>query len=583
MNYNNIFKHSALALAVVAMCGCTNEVEYDPAAPMTNAQVFFASNSQSSFDLTEGQGSVTVEVSRVNTSGALTVDLTSSAVVINGSASEDTDIFTVPSSVSFADGSKTAPVNITFDFNEIKSETDYVVTLDLLGDELSEYGKTQQEVKIMYAPWSEWQTMKGECEYINGSPFGFADYLSIETRKSLLDNNKVQYRIPDLIANDYDILLNVDLSTNVVTVPVQETGYKNNGNMVMVCDTYTFYSEVAQGTPENYLGASFFDSETGKITINTAFYFIDGGIRWWGANYDYVQLPGYPNYNVTVSNAGTYISEQGQEFTILSAVKGSDVASYAIELYQGNLDEAAVKEKADAIVANTETVLYTDNRDFQFPVFEEDYYTCVTVSYDSEGISRGYNYYVFYNELNGFDWNEGWTTVAEKARFNDVFFAGLLVNGLYGWEVEVQKNDENPGIYRIVKPYANNIYDEEVERGHYYVVIDASNPDAVNVLPSYTSFGYYVLSSAPGKLVDGTKFVFPGSTLGVFNGYNEDGSFKVLTGWTEEAVLLDLAPEAAPETRSSSVSKRTADITKTSLIPYIGKKMERKTMEVVAR
>lgn len=578
MKYNKIIGLSALSLAFVGLWGCTSEVDYAPAEQMTNPQVFFASNAISSVDLQEGQNTAVVNVSRANKSGSVTVDVTSSAVVYEGDDAIETDIFSVPSSVTFADGQDTAPITISFDFNEIKAETEYVVTLDIAGESLTPYGKSQQEVTITYAPWSEWSNI-GQCFYTNASPWGFADYNPIYKRTSLLSPNLVQYDVYSLFVSDYSYIINVDESTGIVTIPVQETGAKNNGNNIMVCDSYTFYTQVASSkNPDQYKGNSSFNSETGVITIETAFYFIDGGsIRWWGLNYDSIQLPGYPNYDIAMNNKGTYINEAGQEFTILSVVKGGDVASYAINLVQGSLSEDEISAEADKMIADTELQLYNEDQEFQFPVYEEDYYTCIAVAYGADGLAKGHSSYTFYNELNQVDWNAGWTTVTKKAEFSDVFFAGVWWANVNSWEVEVQQNDSNPGYYRIVKPYGSNPYGEPTERGHYYIAIDATNPDAVTVKPSLTSYGYYVLSAAPGKLVDGTKFVFPANSLGIFNGYNEDGSMNILANWGEEAVLLDLDPveETEPETRATrSSAKKNANLKKIPVMKYSGKSLK---------
>lgn len=552
MKYNKILGLSALSLMMVGFVGCTDEVDYTPAESMTNAQVFFATDAVSSVDLMDGQNSAVVNVSRLNTSGSVTVDVTSSAVVATADGAVPTDLFSIPSSVTFADGQDSAPITISFDFSKIEAETDYTVTLNISGEGVTPYGKNQQTVSILYAPWSEWAAPDGgeEAFYTNGSPFDVAYYNPIEERRSLLSPNLVQYRLLNLLTEGYDIEFSIDESTGIVTAPNQETGYKNGGNMIYFCDTYSFYTDVLGRTPEqaaDYLGASFFDPETGLVTINTAFYYIDGtSIRWWGENFDTVQLPGYPDYNITMLNNGTYINEAGQEFTIIDVEKGADVASYAINLFTGQLSSEEIAAEADKMIANTETTLYNDNREFQFPVSVEDYYTCVAVAYGSDGIAKGHSSYVFYNEINQKDWNEGWTTVTKNAIFQDVFFANVLVgvSKLPSWEVEVQQLDEVPGVYRIVKPYASNPYDLEVDRGHYYVVIDASDPDNVTVMPSVTCTGYAVLSCEAGKF-DGKKFIFPPMSLGVFNGYNPDGSMITAAGWQQEAVLLDLDPQPA--------------------------------------
>lgn len=581
MKLYNILSVSALSLILAGAAGCTKEVDYESAVAPTGAQIFFSSNAPSSYSLDEGQNSVTVEVNRLSKGGSVSANVVATASV----GGEATSIFTIPSTVSFADGAETAPITITFDFENIVPETVYSISLQLEGEGLSNYGKTTQNISIQYAPWSAWAKMDGDA-YWTTTMYGGTYAYEIYERKSLLNPSQVQYDIPYLIVEDTDLVISVNTDTKAVAVPPFDTGdpYDATANIWM-CDVYTFYTEVFPNAnaAETYKDASYFDPETGVIYVMMQYYLPDG--RGWSPMLDTFQLPGYPDYNISMANAGTFISEAGQEFTILSVVKGSDVASYAIELKQGYLEADEIEAEVAAIISNSETVLYNENRDFQFPVFEEDYYTCITVSYDAAGEAKGYNSYSFYNEINAVDWNEGWTTVTKTAKFSDVFFAGLLYNYPYNWEVEVQESNDYPGYYRIVKPYANNIYEEEVERGHYYVYIDATDPDYVEVLPSLTSYGYYVLSvpGTYGKLVDGTKFEFPAASLGVFNGVKPDGSYDVLAGWDEASTLLDLDPQEDPEPQEVMARKAKAQkltnapkAYKGILMPYNGKKVKKK-------
>ena len=578
MKLYNILTASALSLILAGAAGCTKEVDYEPAVAPTGAQIFFATTAASSFDLAEGQNSVTVDVSRLSKSGAASANVKATATV----GTQATDIFNIPSTVSFADGAETAPLTITFDFDKIVAETTYNISLELEGEGLATYGKTVQNISILYAPWSNWTKMDGDT-YWTTTFYGGTYSYDIYERKSLLNSSQVQYQVPDLIEEDHSITISVNTATKEVTVEPFDTGdaYDATANIWM-CDSYIYYTRInPKDYASDYEHASYFDPETGVITVMMSYYV--PGVGAWATEINTFQLPGYPDYNISMTNAGTFISEAGQEYSILSVVKGNDVASYAISLKQGYLSDEEVQEEVDAIVANSETILYNENRDFQFPIYEEDYYTCITVSYDAAGEAKGSNSYTFYNELNGVDWNEGWTTVTKSAEFNDVFFAGLWWSDVYGWEVEVQESDDQPGYYRIVKPYANNIYDEPVERGHYYVYIDATDPDNVVVDASLTSYGYYVMSVDAGKLVDGTKFVFPGNSLGVWYGYNDDGSLLVYAEWPEEATLLDLDPQAEePEPEAVKARKAKAHkVNKVSksnpglLMPYTGKKIEK--------
>lgn len=596
MNFKNIFKLSALSLAIFTLTGCNNEVEYDAASQMTNAQVYFATDATSNVDLELDQSSFTVNVSRINKSGTLTVDLTSYATV----GGEDTDIFNIPASVTFADGADTAPIEVTFDFNDIAPDTSYSITLDLEGDEVTPYGKTEQEVSVIYAPWSKWELLTDYCTVNFPTPFGIAGYAYIQERHSLLNSDLTEYNIPDLFDEGMGYQFQVDASTNYVRVPVQSTGISNSQGLIQFCDTYTFYTEVARlqegQTIDDFVAKSTFNPETGFVSANVVYFIIIGNqIGTFGQDgYDYIQLPGYADYNVYMSSEGTYISENDEEYTIVKAEMGNDVASYAITLKEGYLDEEGVEAVVKALTEDPETTLYNESQEFRFPVYSDNYYTCVTVNYNSESEIVGSSVYRFYNEIMGYDWNAGWTVVNKNALFYDVFFAGYLWNDVYSWEVEVQQSDDYPGYYRIVKPYANNIYGESVERGHFYIYVDATNPNSVIVYPSavsLTDYQYYVASSMtmPGKVV-GSKIVFPANSLGLVTGLNATGtSWTIQSFWDQEATLLDLNPSTEAETpaaaprKLNSRSAKARKALKNTMMPFKGKitgKAEKKLVMV---
>lgn len=590
MTKMNIMKYSTLALLALSMGACTKDVDYDPASAQTNAQVFFSSDEASEVELQENQNSFTIEVSRVNASGSVTVDVTSFATV----GEESSDIFSVPSSVTFADGAKTAEIPVTFDFNEIKPETDYVVTVSLEGDALSLYGKTTQEVTVYYAPWSEWKKMDGEgiltlATYWSGSyPY------DVYTRNSLLNPDNVQYMVPDVLDTDmYNLTINVNKATNEVTVPQQCTDYVNSnyGEKIYVCDVYTYVTEVnpkaAGDTPvENFKRMSYFDPETGLITMNTVYYI---SLGMFNNDYETLQLPGYPDYNMYASQDGSFIDDAGREYAVITLTKGSDVASYAVELIPGNLTSAEAQEAADAIVANTETELYADGKQFQFPISESGVYTLLTVSYGSDGLNKGWNSYVFEYEIQTIN-NYGWVPVKTQCLFTDAFMAGLFddednpLESPLSWFVEVQEYEDAPGYYRLVKPYATvaEIYGMEPYSGIFNIVIDATDPDNVYIPMQYNCFGYIIAASAYGKL-ENNKITFPAGSCGVV-GRNDEGQYYLPYPWREECVVLDLnytgeddtEAEPAPATRSGKMGKA-HDVKKSFLMPYEGgKKLTKK-------
>lgn len=569
MKFNKIIALPALALTMWGLGACTDEVKYDPAEELTTPQVYFPTTTPSSIEIEENQTSVTINVERVNTTGAITVPVTASATV----GGEATDIFTVSTVAAFTDGSNTAPISIDFDFAKIKQETDYTIVLNIEGADLTPYGKSQQTVTLKYAPWSAWKTL-GASVYTNNTPWGFVEEQPIQMRTSLVNPDLAEYRYAagTLFANELVIQLNK--STNAITVPLQDTGQKTDGNKILVADMYTMASKVLSGqNPALYEHSSYFNPETGVMTIAMCFIIDKGGgsIGWWGPdNFDYIQLPGYPDYAISVSNDGAYVSEDSKEYAILNIVKGTDVANYAFHLYPGALNAKAVAEKVagikDAIKADTEE-LYSASRSFQIQMTQTGYYTAIVVPVNAAGEVQEETVYTFRYEMQTVDWNAGWKTLTKvvdgkevpvQALYSDAFFAGLIMRQPMQWFVTVQESIKYPGYYRVVKPYAEEIdedgttvgdyYGYPCNRGHFYLYIDATDPDNVVVEPSATSMGFYLGSIAPGKLVDGTKFEFPANSVGVYNGYDEETGEDIwLCEWEEKCVILDLDPKEDEE------------------------------------
>lgn len=576
MKFNKILVLPALALTMWGLGACTDEVKYDPAEQLSTPQVYFPTTTPSTVDIEENQTSVIVNVERVNTSGAITVPVTATATV----GGEATDIFTVSTVAAFADGSATAPISIDFDFAKIKQETDYTISLSIEGADLTPYGKSQQTVTLKYAPWTAWKNL-GNSVYTNNTPWGFVDTQVIQMRSSLVNSDLVEYRYVagSLFANELVIQLNK--STNAITVPLQDTGEKNGGNKILVADMYTMASKVLAGQdPTLYEHSSRFNPETGVMTIAMCFITDKGGgsISWWGPdNFDYIQLPGYPDYDIIVSNDGAYISEDSKEYAILNIVKGTDVANYAFHLYPGALNAKAVAEKVagikEAITSDAEE-LYAASRSFQIQMTQTGYYTAIVVPVNAAGEVQEETVYTFRYEMQTVDWNAGWKTVTKvvdgkevpvQALYSDAFFAGLIMRQPMQWFVTVQESIKYPGYYRIVKPYATELdedgttvgdyYGYPCDRGHFYVYIDATDPDNVVVEPSAISMGFYIGCVAPGKLVDGVRFEFPAQSVGVYNGYDEETGEDIwLCKWTEKCTILDLDPKEDDEAEDAQTA-----------------------------
>lgn len=111
---NKIFRYAKIAIAAlvtVAMGACTCDYEYDTPEALKGAQVYFSNTLPSKIEVNKESGNFDVTLSRQNTEGELTVPLMFTA--------DEGNIYTVPSTVTFADGEATANIHVTFNPDEL--------------------------------------------------------------------------------------------------------------------------------------------------------------------------------------------------------------------------------------------------------------------------------------------------------------------------------------------------------------------------------------------------------------------------------------------------------------------------------
>ena len=143
-----LFKAFAATMALVGLASCSSD-DYDMVSAPNTKQVYFSNNVSSEILIEENQNKVEIEVLRCNTKGDLTVELG----VVDTTAA---NLFTIPSTVTFADGDSVAIVPVTFSFASLAADNPYAIGLELK-DQTTPYGDASKQFIIKYAPWSEWE------------------------------------------------------------------------------------------------------------------------------------------------------------------------------------------------------------------------------------------------------------------------------------------------------------------------------------------------------------------------------------------------------------------------------------------
>lgn len=415
-------------LAVAAITGlssCSSD-DYVGADVPNNAQVYFSNENSSEFLLEENQNSVQVEVRRVKTEGALTVE-------VGASETDGNNVFNVAGNITFADGEDVAYIPVTFNFGDLTPDTDYELTLKLLS-ETSVYGDAERTFVIKYAPWSEWapfgweypediakltsgQYAAWEAAYAEFAAGGYADlsiiaedgelptyayqqYMSgvysqpVFFRQSVLNPDNAQLMLYDWFYG-VNLVITWDKANNDFSVSPQGTGYVNStyATEVLVTDTYNyFYNLKGNETITKADVPCTYDEDNGMFTLNVAYYIpYNGGYGVFGYGNEYIQLPGFEkkDYTLSIVDEGSFQSgtQLGEVFNF---TLGADLGKVQYATFAGSLTDDEIKTKADAIFSGeTESTVTTESGYKVIMVPEEGDYTLVAVLYDTDGNRLG--------------------------------------------------------------------------------------------------------------------------------------------------------------------------------------------------
>lgn len=422
MKLNKVILKAFLAMvAITGMSSCSSDDDYTATEMPGNAQVYFSNENSYDFLLAENQNMVQVEVTRVKTEGDLTVGIEKVDTTAAG-------LFSVPATVTFADGQSTATLPVTFNFADLVSDNDYAVTLKLTS-ETSAYGDAEAKVIVKYAPWSEWQPFgwefpKGvtsfsewEAAYEQFATGGYADYTLIAAdelptytytqyltgtysqpvlyRESMLDNTKAQILLYDWFYG-VNLIVEWNKATGTFSVAPQWTGYNHSSyGQVNTTDTYNYWYNLKGDTsitPED--APCSFDEETGKFTLDLC-YFVSAG--YFGYGPEYIQLPGYTqlDHSLTLTDEGTFSSSNGLS-QVINMIFGADVASVKYAWFAGALTPEDAVAKADAIFAGDIESVETKESGYKvINVGEAGEYYLVAVMYDASGARVGFDAIAF--------------------------------------------------------------------------------------------------------------------------------------------------------------------------------------------
>lgn len=374
--------------ATLTLASCSDDMDYTPAPKENGPAVYFSSDAEDVIKIAVDATSVTIPVYRMNAGEQLTVNIDNTQPAGN--------LFTIPASVTFAEGSDKAEVKITFDFAEIEADEEYEITLAISdSDATTQYGAEVYTFAICYpAPYKS----LGMCTFTDNIIAGYYT-IPVTTWQCEIEENEMTaglFRLKNVFtsycpyfkegtfAGWPDIYLYINATDpDKVIMPQQELGLDlGDGMFSVTAAAYGTYKDGIISWPVKGLAVSEAEYKEG------AFFYTNGS----GATR--VVMPGVVllNPEVELEGVGTFVDNEGAASYIVNVTPNEDAEGYKFAVVSGSIefDEDAVAATAagiiDGSVDSTEGKLSGDVASVKVPVEADGKYTVVFVPF---GINEG--------------------------------------------------------------------------------------------------------------------------------------------------------------------------------------------------
>lgn len=558
---NKIFKSAFVALVALiglTMTSCVNKYDYD-AATASGEQVYF-DNSTSKVALSKDATSFTVPVLRVATTEAATIALTST---------DESGIFTIPSSVSFAAGENKALVTIGYDPTKLEYDDFKSITLSLSD---ASYGTPYgfSSLSFLAGIPSPFVTI-GKAKFMDSWMYDAETYFDVT-----LQQNEIN---PDIyrIVNPYDeILVKGGYSPNYVkkgpseylTFQLRHAGEEVGGAILTRDNLVTFepfrtgyyISNYDSGDADGevwgfhvsddafhsswHVEAAYLkscvaaykeDGTPGQVNLAPWYYIT--GVGGWNKSQEDKQIeiifPGFTpaDYSAELAYSGIFTDASEKVFAVGSLTLGADAQEVKAIVMDAAVDANAV---ADAIAAGELEAIDVAAGSIQVPIPEDltGKLQIIVVVLAGETVKNVVAAPFEYYGGGASPWNS----------LGQGYFVDDMILPLFGYDpepypVEIQESTSTPGLYRLVKMYSAVAADFGVVSGTGDVLVHAENPNAVYIplQPlelTIGSNGPFSLSTDAGELVEKYGFDAVYAQLPNIFGKLADGiiTFPVLEG-----------------------------------------------------
>ena len=354
-----IFFLATVAIVAGLFTACSDD-DFKAGPEVDGAQVYFPENVTTQHSISDDVSSIAIPVKRIAKDEALTV-----AVL----ASDESGLFTIPSSVSFAAGKETSELLITFDRTKLEDGKEYPLSF-LINDEdnTTPYGNRSLDITVMPWPWVKMGTGKFREGWLSDvfTDNMFEIDVTVHSHKSKEGIYMVEEMLGWPYMTEFFGATQEELSEQFSYTPSNIVIDCSNATQVTIEEQWSGITENSNGYG-NFMIAS---AEPGTL-VNGVITFPKDGLtaklvgldREFSANSQgtfRIMLPGAEivDYTLSAAYAGMKVSADGETASaVIDFTYGADVTGISYVLASGNVSDTA-DEIAAAIAAGTAENIY---------------------------------------------------------------------------------------------------------------------------------------------------------------------------------------------------------------------------------
>lgn len=460
----NKFLLMAGVLCASLFSACSSDDSFEAGPQAVGQQAFFPQGTETKYEVSMDATSFDIPVQRVGTE----------AVTLPLKVTSNSTIFTVPTSLSFAQGKTESKLTVSYNPDDVVVGQYDTITVTVPEEYSTPYGlNTLTFVAGVDEPWvslgmgkfSDWYSMEKcpyDVEYQQSGLFPnhfrivkpYSEAYEAEEWEGDTPDDYLYFRILEPGEELHGITITRD---DLVVFDDCVTGYYNStyDATIILCHPSEFSSTATceDDIANNYVASYQENGLPASVSIGPWMY-MDGIGGYNYSTYEYVvelTFPGVADYSCEVEYAGRRIDVEENTFVLANCTLAADVASAKLALIQGK-NSSAINAAVEGIAnGSIEAVEVTaDKEEYEVPMpadAESDSYTLVLVTFDAAGEVQDYNTATFVYTAAGAP-TEEWTP-AYVGTFRYTLLFGSEEEPYDDEGLQLSVSSLNPNRYKI--------------------------------------------------------------------------------------------------------------------------------------